>query len=89
MPTAVNYAATNSSGASVTRSLLRPRSMTNTGTQQTLIRKIPKALKYMAVEYPHINAGVSQSPPEIFCCTQARKTRVVAISPFFLACWIN
>ncbi len=63
--------------------------ITNPGTQQTLVRKMPKFLKYVAVEYPHIHTRVSQSLAEIFCCTQARKARVVAISPFFLVSWIN
>lgn len=72
-----------------TRSLLLHRGMTNAGTQQTLVKKMSKTPEYVPVEYPCIHTGVSQSLAEIFCCTQARKARVVAISPFFFASWIN
>lgn len=69
MPTAVNYAATTSSGASVT---------------PLTVSRYFGIIYFLQVPYKK-NAGVSQSLTEIFCCTQARKARVVAISPFFLA----
>ncbi|WP_448268483.1 hypothetical protein [Nostoc sp. DSM 114159] len=61
MPTVVHYAATTFSGASVT----------------PLTVSIYFEIIYFLQRIYKKNAGVSQSLAEIFCCTQARKARVV------------